>query len=161
MGISRSNAHKRKATGGKKRRHEKKRKHNSGRAPSNTKIGPTKVKPMRVRGGNIKRRALRLNSGSFTCKSLNVTKSCAIAQVMYHPTNNELMRTNTLTRSAIVKIDGTGFKEVLSGDDGFKEGAYYARITSRPGQDGAADGYLLEGAELSFYMDKFKKRKGE
>lgn len=158
MGISRSNAKKRKSTGGKKHQHEKKRKHNSGRPSSNTKIGDRKVKLLRVRGGNIKRRALRLNYGSFTLKSHNVTKRANILQVMYHPTNNELMRTNTLTKSAVVKIDNGEFRDL---GDGVKDDLMYARITSRPGQDGAADGYLLEGDELVFYMAKFKKRKGQ
>lgn len=149
MGITRSNAHKRKPTGGKKGIHEKKRKHLSARPSSNTKIGVTKVKPVRVRGGNIKRRALRLNEGSFSLKSFNETKKCPILEVMYHPTNNELMRTNTLTKSSIVKIDNSSFINSCSS---------YARITSRPGQIGTADGYLLEGEELSFYTERFKKR---
>lgn len=157
MGISRSNSHKRKSTGGKRRQHAKKRKNNSGRAPTNTRIGPTKIKVLRVRGGNLKRRALRLSKGTFSSRSCNVSKPCTIMEVMYHPSNNELMRTNTLTKSAIVKIDGTAFKDVLQGVDG----CYYARIMSRPGQDGAADGYVLEGDELAFYMDKFKKRKSD
>merc|ERR1711915_2084 len=157
MGITRSNAHKRKATGGKKGTHEKKRKHNAGRPAANTKIGATKVKAVRVRGGNIKRRALRTDQGSFSIKSLNITKQCQILQVMYHPTNNELMRTNTLTKSAIVQIDTSNLKEFVK--DG--ELSSYARITSRPGQVGTVDGYLLEGKELSFYTEKFKKKRGK
>lgn len=157
MGITRSNAHKRKATGGKKGIHEKKRKHNSGRPAANTKIGPQKIKLVRARGGNVKRRALRTNTGSFSIRSVNITKKCPILQVMYHPTNNELMRTNTLTKSAIVKIDTAVFKESSTID--LKDNCY-ARITSRPGQVGTVDGYVLEGKELSFYMDKFKKKRG-
>ncbi|KRH92202.1 40S ribosomal protein S8 [Pseudoloma neurophilia] len=156
MGITRSNSHKRKATGGKKGIHEKKRKHNSGRPSANTKIGPVKIKSVRTRGGNLKRRALRSNIGSFSIKSKNETKQCNILQVMYHPTNNELMRTNTLTKSAIVKIDTTPFSQA----DAQMRLNSFARITSRPGQVGTIDGYLLEGKELSFYMEKFKKKRG-
>lgn len=154
MGITRSNAHKRKATGGKKGIHEKKRKHNSGRPAANTKIGATKVKNVRTRGGNIKRRALRLQTGSFTVRSADVTKKCAILQVMYHPTNNELMRTNTLTRSAVVRVDASAFKESVDLGENV-----YARIVSRPGQCGTADGYMLEGRELEFYLEKMKKKR--
>ena len=31
-------------------------------------------------------------------------------------------------------------------------------ITSRPGQVGKADGYLLEGKELEFYVKKLEKK---
>ena len=32
-------------------------------------------------------------------------------------------------------------------------------ISSRPGQSGRADGYVLEGAELDFYLKKIPKKK--
>ena len=38
------------------------------------------------------------------------------------------------------------------------KGRLYACITSRPGQVGRADGYLLEGKELEFYMKKLEKK---
>jgi len=41
----------------------------------------------------------------------------------------------------------------------FRTGRLYACITSRPGQCGRADGYVLEGAELDFYANKMKKKK--
>jgi small subunit ribosomal protein S8e len=34
-----------------------------------------------------------------------------------------------------------------------------AIITSRPGQCGRADGYVLEGKELEFYQKKMMKKK--
>jgi len=43
--------------------------------------------------------------------------------------------------------------------DQFEKGRLYARITSRPGQCGHADGYVLEGEELSFYMKKILTKK--
>jgi len=41
----------------------------------------------------------------------------------------------------------------------FRTGRLYACLTSRPGQCGRADGYVLEGAELDFYANKLKKKK--
>ena len=35
-----------------------------------------------------------------------------------------------------------------------------AAISSRPGQCGRADGYILEGKELEFYLKKIKSKKG-
>jgi small subunit ribosomal protein S8e len=41
----------------------------------------------------------------------------------------------------------------------FANGRLYAVIASRPGQSGRADGYILEGEELSFYLRKMAARK--
>ena len=38
------------------------------------------------------------------------------------------------------------------------KGKLYACITSRPGHVGKADGYLLEGKELEFYLKKLEKK---
>lgn len=38
-------------------------------------------------------------------------------------------------------------------------GRLLACISSRPGQSGRADGYLLEGDELAFYLKKLQKKK--
>lgn len=37
----------------------------------------------------------------------------------------------------------------------------YAAISSRPGQCGRCDGYILEGKELEFYLKKMQKKKGK
>ena len=44
-------------------------------------------------------------------------------------------------------------------DDQFSTGRLYACISSRPGQCGRADGYVLEGKELEFYVKKMQKKK--
>jgi len=43
----------------------------------------------------------------------------------------------------------------------FDKGRLYARISTSPGQSGTADGYILEGEELAFYLKKLaiKKKK--
>ena len=38
------------------------------------------------------------------------------------------------------------------------KGKLLACITSRPGQSGRCDGYLLEGRELEFYAKKIEKK---
>jgi len=44
-------------------------------------------------------------------------------------------------------------------EEQFNTGRLYAKITSRPGQHGRADGYILEGEELGFYIRKIQARK--
>jgi small subunit ribosomal protein S8e len=43
--------------------------------------------------------------------------------------------------------------------DQFAAGRLLACIVSRPGQAGRADGYVLEGKELEFYIKKMEKKK--
>merc|ERR1712100_665775 len=83
MGIGRDSLHKRRSTGGRQKKWRKKRKHVLGRIPAGTKISSnTCVRRLRVRGGNYKFRT-------------------------YNASNNELVRTQTLVKSAIVQIDAT------------------------------------------------------
>jgi small subunit ribosomal protein S8e len=42
--------------------------------------------------------------------------------------------------------------------DMMNKGRLLARLTSRPGQTGRCDGYLLEGRELDFYTKKMEKK---
>ena len=45
--------------------------------------------------------------------------------------------------------------------DQFNSGRLLACISSRPGQSGRLDGYILEGKELEFYQKKLEKKKGK
>ncbi|MBA0752157.1 hypothetical protein Gogos_001019 [Gossypium gossypioides] len=233
--------HKRRATGGKKKAWRKKRKYELGRQPANTKLSSNKtVRRIRVRGGNVKWRALRLDTGNYSWGSEAVTRKTRILDVVYNASNNELVRTQTLVKSAIVQVDAAPFKqwylqhygidigrkkksaaakkegevvttkrayvfqlmsapsptwvhkvEIVEGEtateevkksnhvlrklekrqqnraldphieEQFGSGRLLACISSRPGQCGRADGYILEGKELEFYMKKIQRKKGK
>ncbi|KAF7815906.1 40S ribosomal protein S8-like [Senna tora] len=215
MGISRDSMHKRRATGGKKKAWRKKRKYELGRQPANTKLSSNKtVRRIRVRGGNVKWRALRLDTGNYSWGSEAVTRKTRLLDVVYNASNNELVRTQTLVKSAIVQVDAAPFKQwylqhygvdigrkkksatsakkegeeveavteevkkskhVLRKlekrqenrtldphiEEQFGGGRLLACISSRPGQCGRADGYILEGKELEFYMKKLQRKKGK
>lgn len=145
-----------------------------------------------------------MDSGSFSWGSEAISRKTRIIDVVYNASNNELVRTKTLVKSAIVQVDATPFRqwyeshygEVLGKkrvaatdaaaatetkksnsvlkkqagrkalakvetavDDQFTTGRLYAIITSRPGQSGRCDGYILEGKELEFYLKKIKAHK--
>jgi small subunit ribosomal protein S8e len=208
MGISRDSRHKRRLTGGRRNIHQKKRKFELGRPAANTRIGTKRVSVVRARGGNEKYRALRLDTGNFSWGSESTTRKARILDVVYNASNNELVRTKTLVKNAIIQVDATAFrqwyeqhynttigkkhkddKEHKTADgkeksdkkskkvlkvhtqrnknqvldpnmkDQFNVGRLYASITSRPGQSGRADGYILEGKELEFYLKKIQKKK--
>eukprot|EP01016_Furgasonia_blochmanni_P009131 TRINITY_DN1377_c0_g1_i3.p1 TRINITY_DN1377_c0_g1~~TRINITY_DN1377_c0_g1_i3.p1 ORF type:complete len:250 (-),score=98.38 TRINITY_DN1377_c0_g1_i3:261-1010(-) len=211
MGISRDSRHKRRLTGGRMPIHKKKRQFESGRPNANTKIGEKRIHRVRVRGGNYKFRALRLDAGNFTWGSQAVTKKTRVIDVVYNATNNELVRTKTLVKNAIIQIDATPFKQwylrrynvdiakakraestkkgaetqkdqpATTGkkskhllariaartksnfvdpnvEEQFTAGRLLACISSRPGQSGRCDGYILEGKELEFYLKKIIKK---
>lgn len=83
-----------------------------GRQPANTKLSSNKtVRRIRVRGGNVKWRALRLDTGNFSWGSEAVTRKTRLLDVVYNASNNELVRTQTLVKSAIVQVDAAPFKQ--------------------------------------------------
>jgi len=88
-----------------------KRKFELGRPSSNTRLGQPKIKKLRVRGGNYKQRALRLNLGNFAWGTENCARRTRILDVVYNSSNNELVRTKSLVKGAIVQIDATPFRQ--------------------------------------------------
>jgi small subunit ribosomal protein S8e len=82
-----------------------------GRQAANTKLGPKRVHEVRVRGGNKKYRALRLDAGNFSWGSENCTRKTRVLTVVYNASNNELVRTNTLVKGAVIQVDATPFRQ--------------------------------------------------
>ena len=126
-----------------------------------------------------------------------------VIAVAFHPSNNELVRTNTLTKSAVVQVDAAPFRQWYEAHYGqslgrrrqqqqtkgpeepvkksksvenkqnerftqrgkvepalerqFEASRLYAVVSSRPGQCGRCDGYILEGEELAFYQRAIRK----
>ena len=216
MGIVRSRLHKRKVSGGKTKIHRKRRTHELGRLPGNTKLGARRVTSVRTRGGHHKVRALRLDIGNFAWPTEGHAQRARILDVVYNATSNEMVRTKMLVKNCIVSVDASPFKLFLaknygtdldrkskkskaaekakkskkstsaakfnvnkasaalkrkwahrakthkmekSIEDQLKLGRVLAKLTSRPGQSGRADGTILEGAELQFYLKKLEKKK--
>jgi ribosomal protein eS8 len=82
IGISRSSRHKRSASGAQRAHYRKKRKFELGRQSANTKLGAKRIHTVRVRGGNLKYRALRLDSGNFAWGSEHVTRKTRVISVV-------------------------------------------------------------------------------
>jgi small subunit ribosomal protein S8e len=137
-----------------------------------------------------------------------ITRKSRCIDVVYNASNNELVRTKSLVKGAIILIDSTPFRTWYEQHYGVKmsakkgsaaaakqeeetaeekksnsvqrkhasrakarvidpaladqmaAGKVYACISSRPGQSGRCDGYVLEGKELEFYVRKLKAKKG-
>jgi len=111
MGITRDSLHKRRLTGGRRKETQKKRKYALGRPAAMTRLGPKRVHVVRGRGGNLKYRALRLETGNFSWGSESCTRRVKVLNVVYNASNNELVRTKTLVKNAIIQIDATPFRQ--------------------------------------------------
>ena len=61
----------------------------------------------------------------------------------------------------MIIITSTSIKVDPLLEEQFQTGRILAAISSRPGQVGRADGYILEGKELEFYIRKLKAKKGK
>ena len=81
-GITRDSRHKRSASGAQRAHYRKKRKFELGRQPASTKLGPKRIHTVRVRGGNEKYRALRLDTGNFAWGSESITRKTRIIGVV-------------------------------------------------------------------------------
>ena len=170
--MSTNNAgRKRSHTGGAFTKRNGKKFYLKSRQPANTHIGETRVRTIRTRGGNSKERALRLKECAVTFPSTGAVYNVEISNVEYHPSSNELQRTNTITKSAVVKVLAAPFEPEFAKDSRCasdaglmtlkQTGHLYAIITSRPGQEGRAEGYVLQGEELAFYLRKIMSKKGK
>lgn len=113
MGINRDSRHKKRLTGGVVAIHQKKRAFEKGRPNAQTKIGEKRIRKLRVRGGNFKFRALRLNTGNFIWQSEGFVAKTKINTVAFHPSNQEFIRTNTLVKRSIIRIDSQPFKNYI------------------------------------------------
>jgi len=93
-----------------------------GRPAAMTKIGEKNIHVVRCRGGNLKFRALRLDSGNFSWGTEVATRKVRVLDVTYNASNNELVRTKTLVKGAIVLVDAHPFKEWYESHYGVKVG---------------------------------------
>merc|ERR1712167_431118 len=89
----------------------KKRQFLLGRPSSMTKLASHRVHHVRTRGGNMKYRALRLDQGNFSWASEAVSRKVRVIDVVYNASNNELVRTKTLVKGAIITVDSTPFRQ--------------------------------------------------
>jgi len=115
----------RKRTGGRRRNFRKKKKHELGDQPTETRVGETSLKTVEARGNTEKVRAVTADTASVATGGEVV--AAEIEDVEENPSNPNYVRRNIITKGAIVSTS---------------EGR--ARVTSRPGQDGQINAVLVE-----------------
>ena len=126
MTIFQGKSHK-KPSGGKRRTARIKRKYELGREPTFTRIGNTATKKERVLGGGQKMIVMRaeyvnlLNPKDKSCKKVK------IVTVKENPANSHYVQRNIMNKGTLVQTE-----------------VGLARITSRPGQEGAINAVLVQ-----------------
>jgi small subunit ribosomal protein S8e len=125
MAISQQKS-KRKSTGGRFRAIRKKKLYELGREPALTKLGENKISEGRTTGGTIKHWTLATNVINLVDPKTKKAVKATIKTVTENPANRQYIRRNILTKGTIVETD---------------KGK--AKITSRPGQEGALNGVLI------------------
>jgi len=115
----------RKRTGGRLRDYRKKRKHQLGRGPAETEVGPARVRTLDVRGNAEKHRALAADVALVAVDGETV--AATIEDVVENPANPNYVRRNIVTKGAVIETS---------------EGR--ARVTSRPGQTGQVNAVLVD-----------------
>ncbi|XP_022842946.1 40S ribosomal protein S8-like, partial [Olea europaea var. sylvestris] len=134
------------------------RRYELGRQPANTKLSSNKtVRRVRVRGGNVKWRALRLDTGNYSWGSEAVTRKTRILDVVYNASNNELVRTQTLVKSAIVQVDAAPFKQWYLQHYGVDIGRKKKTAAKKEGEDADAAA-AKETKKSNHVLRKIEKR---
>ncbi len=116
----------RKVSSGTKQAHRKKRLYDSGNRATLTKIGEGKVRTDRIKGGDSKIRVLMTKVVNVYDRKDKKFKKAAIKTVLENPANRHYARANIMTRGAVIETE-----------------LGKARITSRPGQEGAINATLI------------------
>ncbi|MFC6835525.1 30S ribosomal protein S8e [Halomarina ordinaria] len=114
-----------KRTGGRRRPIRKKRKHQLGSSPTETRVDDTKLKVVETRGANEKVRAMSTNVASVA--TADGVVSADIEGVTRNDANPNYVRRNIVTKGAVIDTS-----------------AGTARVTSRPGQDGQVNAVLVD-----------------
>ena len=117
----------RKPTGGRLRLSRGKRRFEIGREIQYTRVGTQSLKKYRTKGANEKVRMLAAEYANVVDQKTKEMKKVKILNVKLNPANPNYVQRNILNKGATIETE--------LGD---------AKVTSRPGQDGAVNAVLLE-----------------
>ncbi|MBI2970976.1 MAG: 30S ribosomal protein S8e [Candidatus Aenigmarchaeota archaeon] len=118
---------KRKATGGLLRRRSKKKRYQRGSDFLPAHIGPAKVRELRTHGNNTMLRVLSAQTANVSVNGK--ARKAAITTVAENPADSQFVRRNIITKGAILLTE-----------------LGRARVTGRPGRDGAVNAVIIDQA---------------
>jgi small subunit ribosomal protein S8e len=117
---------KRTSTGARMKTRSRKRLFQRGNLPTLTTLSEKKVRVIREKGGERKSRLLSINLANVYDPKSKKFHKAKILNIVENPANRNYVRRNIITRGTIMETD---------------KGK--ARVTSRPGQEGAINAVLI------------------
>jgi len=117
----------RKPSGGRLRLSRKKRRFEIGRDVEYTYVGESRLQKFRTRGGNAKVKMLKANLANVIDPSTKKTQTVKILTVKENSANPNYVQRNIINKGAIIQTE-----------------LGLAKVTSRPGQDGAVNAVLVK-----------------
>jgi small subunit ribosomal protein S8e len=105
---------------------KKTRKHEIGRAPALTKLGPRMIKSVRTKGGGKKCRLVSTDEANVFDPKAKQYFKLKIKTIVENPANRHFVRRNIITKGCVIDTE---------------KGK--ARVTSRPGQEGTVNAVLI------------------
>jgi len=118
---------KRKPSGGRLRLARKKRRFEIGRDAEYTYLGASRLEKLRTRGGNGKVRMLKADYANVVDPATKKTQKVKILTVKENSANPNFVQRNIINRGAMIQTE-----------------IGLAKVTSRPGQDGAVNAVLVK-----------------
>lgn len=97
-----------------------------GRRPAKTRLGETRNKSIRTRGGNSKTFLLEIDTVNLLDKKSNKHSKVKVVNVLENSANRNFVRRNIITKGTVIETE---------------KGK--ARIISRPGQEGTLNAELM------------------
>jgi small subunit ribosomal protein S8e len=120
------NIHKKKSTGGRRKKNREKKRYERGSFPTETIVGKRDIKISSRVGGNLKIRLKRTQWVNLSDPSKGKTRKIEIQRILENPSNIDYNRRGVITKGTIIDTaEGT------------------ARVTSRPGQSGLLNAILI------------------
>jgi len=116
-----------KSSGGRYHNPRKKKKYELGRQARIVKLGETKKKKLRTRGGNEKTVLLSTDIANIIDKKTKKSEKTKIKNVVETPSNRFLARQNVLMKNALIETEKG-----------------MAKITNRPSQEGSVQCILVD-----------------
>lgn len=117
----------RKPSSGRMKTNRSKRLFEKAGQPTLTKIGATKLKMERMRGGALKQKLLKAGIANVFDQKTKKHAKAKIKTVIENPANRHFVRRNILTKGTIIDTE-----------------LGKARITNRPGEEGCVNAVLVE-----------------
>ena len=143
------------------------------RPPANTMLGVENITEIRKAYGGFKKwKAVTVKSGKYGLPSQNInSQELLIEDVVHSDTGLQARENKIITKHTYIIVDVKSLKdqiniEQLSSNSSqltrahikelFDLGKLYAKVTSKPGQVGVCDGYIIEGVELDSLVNKLQ-----